>query len=225
MYKKLIFVIQLCFLQNISFDPTACVVRRHQEEYKEYIEPRLTAKEFLTIELACKVQSNWPLTEFYRQVNAIGNFCTAGSELPRSKYYAKQYLKDAMSFLPQYLVFCPYCEYIFGKFDEPQKEAYCEGCKKELAPEIKIGKCQFVVLPIRKQVELYLQNDEDFRQVVTQFAKMTEVHMRGTQHGDRIEKFHLDFTLAIDGANLYRKNGRGTLPAILFFNMSPVPFK
>lgn len=214
--QKLFFVFQLP-----TSDPTD-YVPENDSHRDTWTEANITSKEYLAIQVACKIKSNSSQNDFFRHVYPMARVLPLQSGLPTSLYYAKQHLDNAKKFNPSFIVYCHLCHDILGTFPQFQKEGHCDHCKLDLEVELKLGNCQFITLPIRKQIELYVGEDNYFKSVLTDFAEMEESHPKGKQHGDNIKQFHFDFTLTIDGASLYKKQGTGALPALLLLNNLPV---
>lgn len=215
---------QTFFKQVQIWDPN--IVWKDPAHGRHIMTVNLTAEEYMCIALGCKLRANLPNSEFTLQVQSIALFTTPDIDLPSSKYFTNKHLEDSTPIKASYVVYCPYCKFIFGKFNKPQKVIICLTCQKNLAEELMDGLGQFAVLPVRQQFELFLQ-DQHCRQAITEFSKMDASHMNGRMHRDEhgrgyIEQFHLDLTLAIDGASLYKKIGRGALPAVLFMNNLPL---
>lgn len=209
-----------------SEDPNVSIISNENDARLDILpQPDMTSKELIACLIAWKIKDNINLSTFNDLVSILQDGFPKGSGIPRSKYYVKKELAKARRITPEFVVFCCYCHSIEGSYLERQLSHDCSSCGSELTMELIQGNCQFLKFPIRKQLELYLRKSDLFVQTITEFAKITDAHLRGELHDDRIERFDIDITLAMDGGALYKKQGQGTLPVLLLINNIPTSFQ
>jgi hypothetical protein len=184
-----------------------------------------TADELMACLLGYKLKRNHDDSDFFGLLELFTNSFPEGSnQLPRSLYFLKKELDKLCLLKPTYIVFCVLCETIVKRDPKQQKEAHCPKCNKDLGEFLKTGKGQFVTIPIRDQIELYVK-DKCFANLIRQYGCMTQNHPTGKLHEGLIEGGHFDLNLDVDGAQLHNKIGASTLPAYLRFNNIPVCFQ
>jgi len=194
------------------------------DETLTFPKAKMTAEEIYACQVAMKIRYNWTDKEFYSQMEILKTTFPEADEFPTSLYFAKQGLKDLCLCAPNYVVYCRTCLQECERSTEKIKKATCTSCGEDLTENLNEGDLQFVTIPIRDQIESYTSED-NFKHTVRNFSRFTWSHMRGTMHGDNIEKLQFDITLCIDGSQLHRKTGTLSLPAYLLFNNVPLHYQ
>jgi hypothetical protein len=184
-----------------------------------------TADELMACLLAYKLKGNHSDRDFFGLLEIFVNAFPQGSnELPSSLYFLRKELDKLCLLKPTYVVYCVLCETIVKRDPNLQKKAHCSKCDKDLEEFLKKGKGQFVTIPIRDQIELYVK-DKCFANLIRKFGSMTENHPSGKLHEGLIKEGHFDLNLDVDGAQLHNKMGASSLPAYLRFNNIPVCYQ
>lgn len=187
-----------------------------------------SAEELMACEIAIKMSTNTTDAGFLRQINCIARgLVDKRHNLPRTRWKTEKQLKKLSKIKSKWAVYCPKCLDIVSETVDKPKTAYCKGpnCNNYcLKGDIANGRCTFMYLPIKAQIEGYLKN-KNFRHVIQKFASMKGSHMGGKLHRGLIKAGHFDLSLGIDAAQLHNFAGKQILPAVLFFNNLPVSWQ
>lgn len=187
-----------------------------------------TAEEFIAIQIAIKIRANMSDTLFKSQISAIANGLeNADLTLPATRHKADQQLACINRCGRYFVIYCENCLEICAKVLElPRKDTKCLNaeCNEDLQPLISEGRCFFIIMSIRKQIEGYLK-DRKFKHTLKSFSMRTGSHMNGALHEGIIANGHFDLTFGIDAAQLHKTYGKSILPAVLFFNNVPISWQ
>lgn len=189
----------------------------------------VTVEELMACQLSLKLKTNTSDKHFYRSISMFKKLIPRKAwqheieGLPASLYRAKQELKKLCNVKPNYVVICPSCLQTVSESPHKVTQVECLNCPRQEFPPEKVqrGYCSFVTLPIREQIEQFTKR-QAFKDVVTEFRKMPECHMKGKMHKGIVGRGDFDLTLTIDGSQLHRRQGRHSLPAALLFNNVPI---
>lgn len=187
-----------------------------------------TAEEFIAIQIAIKIRGNMSDSLFKAQISAIANGLeNASKALPDTRHKADQQLASINRCGMNFVIYCESCLEICATILElPRKGIRCPNaeCNEDLQPLISEGRCFFIIMSIRKQIEGYLK-DKKFIATLKSFSERPESHMNGALHKGIIENGHFDLTFGIDAAQLHKTYGKSILPAVLFFNNVPISWQ
>lgn len=120
-----------------------------------------------------------------------------------------------------YSVFCPDCGSHIREEDKKSNEGTCDSCDKDLGPYLKKNEGRFLIFPLRKQVESYL-NDPEFTSILRVFSFSKHGRLTGATHTEILEGLHMSMNLGIDAAPLSRESSICIYPAFLHFNNLPL---
>jgi hypothetical protein len=186
---------------------------------------KYTPDEFIAIQIAAKIKHNTSDAAFLTQLSSLANGLEdPNHNLPATRFKSTHHLTKILDIKPKYVVYCVTCLEICGQTFLTPKTGYCRECKVDIDKQLAEGKGFFLTLPIKKQIEGYLK-DQNFRLVLRKFALLEECHLNGYLHTGLVKGGHFDLSLGIDAAQLHKFPGKSILPAVLFFNNLPVSWQ
>lgn len=186
-----------------------------------------TVDEILAFLLAVKIRhglSDEAFLALMEGENASINPNTSSRLLPVTTWRLSKELQGFIPFHFQYVTFCPECGTILKRSDEPVKQADCTTCGYDLKEALSSGGCSFIVLPVRKQIELYCRRPK-FQALVRKFKLSDHGKLDGPLHRGIIDSGHFSLTVVTDGAVLSKWSNTTLLPIFLFFNNIPVSYQ
>jgi len=184
----------------------------------------MTPEELYALQVAMKIRHNWSDKQFALQMEIMSALFPDCTQFPTSLYHAKKALQDLCTIAPTYVVYCRNCLETVARSKDLVKEANCPTCNLSLTHDLQEGDLQFVTMPISDQIRSFAE-EENFKHTVRNFSRHTYTHMQGAMHGDNVKKKIFDLTLCMDGSQLHRKSGNGSLPAYLLLNNVPLNYQ
>lgn len=151
------------------------------------------------------------------------NSLAAGSpreKLPNTRKTISKALSEASNLKRTWIIYCDRCYGIVAENQQKPQVATCRDCKISLGKKLKAGKCSFVTLSIRSQLQSYMENGL-LPALRKNFLSLGWGRVQNGSHDEIVEADDLDLTIGCDAAQITKSSKIQIFPVVLFINHVP----